>query len=113
MKPLARYAMVAIAAAALAGAATAQAQTDEGGAPRIVATTGAALVENGVTVFRGSAVEVPAADPLAVTGAEAATGRNLWLIDRENGRLTGCHFRGTTRAGENRRIRCVTRSLPM
>jgi hypothetical protein len=66
-----------------------------------------------VAVYRGSAVRPAylARSARVAPAAEAIDGRNIWLVYRDQGELTGCRAVNTTVIGQ-RRIGCTTGRLP-
>ncbi|MFQ5776127.1 MAG: hypothetical protein ACE5GS_16530 [Kiloniellaceae bacterium] len=120
-----RFGSTAIAGMALAAGAIALLSVPDaaGAASRDVVTVhrGAAVETLGpgtpgaapagaVEVVRGAPLVTAPAAP-AAAAVRALAGRTLWLVDREQDRLTACHLRDSTQVGR-RVVRCWSRPLP-
>lgn len=111
--PLAIAACLALAVVTLTGQASAQDQSEpyQSSARLLVLNRDAAARPNGVRVLRGSPAtpRAEAAPAEAVSGPgrwQPIAGEQLWMVDRETGRLASCRNRGTSSVGE-RELECT------
>jgi hypothetical protein len=112
--PLAIAVCLALAVVAMTGQASAQVQSEPESSSRLLVLNGeaAAAPANGVRVLRGSpatprAVTAPGEDTLPGPGRwQPIAGEQLWMVDRETGRLASCRNRGTSTVGE-RKLECT------
>jgi hypothetical protein len=112
--PLAIAACLALAVVTMTGQAAAQGPSEpyESSARLLVLNRDATAQPNGVRVLRGSvapprAVAAPQQDEvLGPGGWQPIAGEQLWLVDRETGRLASCRNRGTSTVGE-RELECT------
>ena len=108
--PLAIAAFLALAVVTMTGQASAQGQSEpyESSARLLVLNGDATARPNSVRVLRGSrAVAAPQQDALPGPGRwQPIAGEQLWLVDRETGRLASCRNRGTSTVGE-RELECT------
>jgi hypothetical protein len=112
--PLAIAACLALAVVTMTDRASAQGQSEPyESSARLLVLNGdaAAAPASGVRVLRGSSAPAravaPQEDALPGPGRwQAVAGEQLWMLDRQTGRLASCRNRGTSTVGE-RELECT------
>jgi hypothetical protein len=111
--PLAIAACLALAVVTMTGQASAQGQSESEPSARLLVLNGDATAQpNSVRVLRGSSAPsrvamAPAQDTPGGLGRwQPIAGDQLWMVDRETGRLASCRNRGTANVGE-RELECT------